>query len=110
MALDDELRNDPRWSGVGIDDLLVERLRKAIAGSANDAELGELVGAQIERFRTSGNLDAAPGSTEWRAIARALCQAELEALARSAERDEGDYSGNTYHADPSKRTAAGECP
>ncbi|MGV6804085.1 MAG: DUF6538 domain-containing protein [Ruegeria sp.] len=93
MAFDDELRNDPRYASVGIDDLLVSRLRTAIAGSADDAELGELVGAQIERFRAAGNLDAATGSTEWRAIARALCQAELEALARSAERDEGDFSG-----------------
>ncbi|NVO55106.1 integrase [Rhodobacteraceae bacterium B1Z28] len=93
LAFDDELRNDPRWSGVGIDDLLVERLRAAIAGNANDAELGELVGAQVERFRAAGNLDAAVGSTEWREIARALCHAELEALARSAERDEGDFTG-----------------
>lgn len=93
MALDDQLRNDLRYAAVGIDDLLVERLRNAIAGNANDAELGELVGAQIERFRAAGNLDAAPGSTEWREIARALCHAELEALARSAERDEGDFTG-----------------
>ncbi|WP_425085798.1 DUF6538 domain-containing protein [Ruegeria profundi] len=93
MAFDDQLRNDPRYSAVGIDDLLVQRLRNAIAGNANDAELGELVGAQIERFRAAGNLDATLGSTEWRSIARALCQAELEALARSAERDEGDFTG-----------------
>lgn len=93
VSFDDELRNDPRYSAVGIDDLLVQRLRNAIAGNANDAELGELVGAQIERFRAAGNLDATPGSTEWRTIARALCQAELEALARSAERDEGDFTG-----------------
>ena len=93
LAFDDELRNDPRWPAVGIDDLLVKRLRDAIAGHANDAELGALVGAQIERFRAAGNLDAEPGSPEWREIARALCHAELEALARVAERDEGDFSG-----------------
>ncbi|WP_260093152.1 DUF6538 domain-containing protein [Phaeobacter inhibens] len=93
LAFDDELRNDSRWPGVGIDDLLVQRLRAAIAGNANDGELGELVGAQIERFRSAGNLDATPGSTEWREIARALCHAELEALARAAERDEGDFTG-----------------
>ena len=40
----DELRDDPRWPGVGIDDLLVKRLHDAIAGHANDAELGALVG------------------------------------------------------------------
>ncbi|MDO6483089.1 site-specific integrase [Shimia thalassica] len=93
MAFDDELRNDPRYAAVGIDDLLVSRLREAVAGKSNDAELGALVGAQIERFRSAGNLDAEPGSPEWREIARALCHAELEALARAAERDEGDFTG-----------------
>ncbi len=94
LVLDDELRNDPRYAAVGIDDVLVSRLREAVAGRANDAELGALVGAQIERFRAAGNLDAEPGSPKWREIARALCHAELEALARAAERDEGgDFSG-----------------
>ncbi len=51
------------------------------------------MGAQIERFRAVGNLDAEPGTDEWREIARALCHAELEALARAAERDEGDFTG-----------------
>lgn len=93
LAFDDVLRNDPRYAAVLVDDLLVQRLRDAIAGKANDAELGELVGAQVERFRAAGNLDAKPGSDTWREIARALCHAELEALARAAERDEGDFSG-----------------
>ena len=93
LAFDDELRNDNRYPSVGIDDVLVSRLREAIAGRASNEELGALVGAQIERFRATGNLDAEPGSDEWRMIARALCSAELEALARVAERDEGDYTG-----------------
>jgi len=93
LAFDDQLRNDPRYASVGIDDVLVSRLREVIAGRFNDAELGALVGAQIERFRTVGNLDAEPGTAEWREIARALCHAELEALARAAERDEGDFTG-----------------
>ncbi|WP_417724214.1 DUF6538 domain-containing protein [Salipiger sp.] len=93
LAFDDQLRNDPRYATFSIDDLLVQRLRDAIAGRADDAELGALVGAQIERFRVAGNIDAEPGSDAWREIARALCHAELEALARAAERDEGDYTG-----------------
>lgn len=93
LAFDDELRNDPRYAAVGIDDLLVSRYREAIAGRVNDAELDALVGAQIERFRAAGNLDAELGSPKWREIARALCHAELEALARVVERDEGDFSG-----------------
>ena len=93
LEFNDELRNDPRWPSVGIDDLLVQRLRDAIAGRVSDAELTDLVGPEIKRFRAAGNLDAAPGSDEWRMIARALCNAELEALARVAERDEGDLTG-----------------
>ena len=93
LEFDDELRNDPRWPSVGIDDLLVQRLRDAIAGRASDAELTDLVGPEIKRFRAAGNIDAAPGSDEWRIFARALCSAELEALARVAERDEGDFTG-----------------
>lgn len=93
LAFDDELRNDPLYAAISIDDLLVQRLRNAVAGRANDAELKALVGAQIERFRAAGNLDAKTGSVEWREIARALCHAELEALARCAERDEGDFTG-----------------
>ncbi len=94
LVFDDQLRNDPRYAAVGIDDVLVHRLREVIAGRFTDAELGGLVGAQIERFRTVGNLDAEPGTDEWREIARALCHAELEALARAAERDEGDFTGH----------------
>jgi hypothetical protein len=93
LAFDDELRNDPRWPSVGINDILVKQLREAIAGRANDDELVDLVGEQIERFRAAGNLDALHGSTEWRGIARALCSAELEALERVSERDEGDFTG-----------------
>jgi len=93
LAFDDELRNDPRYASVGIDDVLVHRLLEVIAGRFNDAELCALVGAQIERFRKAGNVSAKPGSDEWRIIARALCSAEFEALARAAERDEGDFSG-----------------
>jgi integrase len=93
LAFDDELRNEQRWPAIGVDDVLVARLRAAVAGRANDNELVDLVGEQLERFRAAGNLDASQGSDEWRIAARALCSAELEALARVAERDEGDFSG-----------------
>lgn len=93
LAFDDQLRNDWRYASVGIDELLVDRLRQAVSGAADDDELSELVGPQIERFRAAGNLSAEPGSDDWRIVARALCSAELEALARAAERDEGDFSG-----------------
>lgn len=97
LAADDALRNDARWPGIGIDDLHVAKLRDAMAGRLPDAELHELVGSQIERFRASGNLTAAPGSDEWRTIARALAVGEYEALARMMERDEGDFAGRAEH-------------
>ena len=87
------MRNDPRWPAIGIDDVLVQRLRNAIAGRADNDELEGLVGDRIERFRRSGNLDAIKGSDDWRVIARAICCAEYEALERVYERDEGDFSG-----------------
>lgn len=93
LAFDDQLRNDVRHSHGYVDDLLVQRLRDAMAGKLSDEELSSLIGPRIERFRAAGNLTAQPGSDEWRQIARALCVAEYEALSRVAERDEGDFTG-----------------
>ncbi len=93
LAFDDLLRNDPRYANTGIDDLYVNQLRQAVAGRCHDDEVQALIGDQVERFRAVGNISAGQGSDEWRVIARALCSAELEALARAAERDEGDYTG-----------------
>lgn len=98
LILDEELRADWRYASTGfIDDQLVAELRDAIAGKLDDTRLQRLIGEQVERFRALGNLDAQPGSDEWRGIARALCVAELEALARVAERDEGDFTGKPDH-------------
>lgn len=94
LALDEELRGDWRYAAFGYpDERRVEGLQRAIAGSADNAELVELVGKQVERFRAAGNLDAEIGSQEWREIARALCHAEFEAMERALERNEGDYTG-----------------
>lgn len=103
LAFDDELRNDPRYASIELDDLLVSRLRNAVAGRADNAELSSLVGYQVERFRAAGNLSAKVGSDEWRMIARALCRAELEVWGRAVERDEGDFSGTP--SDPVIRDA-----
>lgn len=97
LAFDDVLRNDVRHSFGYVDDLLVQRLRDAMAGKMSDDELATLIGPRIERFRAAGNLTAEPGSDEWRQIARALCVAEYEALSRVAERDEGDFTGQPEH-------------
>ena len=97
LALDDQLRNDSRYASTGVDDQYAQRLRDGMSGKLADAELIELIGARIERFRHLGNVTAQPGSDEWRQIARALCVAEYEALSRVVERDEGDFAGKPSH-------------
>ena len=97
IAYDEELRNNPRYASIPVDDFLAQRLRDAMAGRLSDADLSELIGARVERFRAAGNLTAQVGSDEWRQIARALCVAEYEALSRAVERDEGDFSGKPDH-------------
>ncbi len=94
IAFDTELRNMDNRHAMGlVDDRLVELLREGIAGGLSDDSLETLVGRQIERFRRLGNTTVVKGSPEWRTLARALCVSELEALARVAERDEGDFTG-----------------
>ena len=97
LALDDSLRTDQRYSSIYIDDLLVRELREAMAGRLSDDRLEALVGERIERYRHLGNTDVTKGTDDWRAVARALCVSEYEALARAAERDEGDFAGKAEH-------------
>lgn len=104
LACEEELRNEVRWSSLGIDDLLVKELREAISGRLDDDRLNALVTSWIEGFRRQGNTDVRPPSAEWRKLARALCVAEYETLARVAERDDGDFSGKPDH--PFKKLAA----
>ncbi|MBB3566072.1 site-specific integrase [Rhizobium sp. BK491] len=94
LAFDDLLRNSgPQWASASIDDLHVALLRDGIAGNLNDTALERLVGDRIERYRRLGNTTVVNGSDEWRTLARALCMSEYEALARVAERDQGDFAG-----------------
>jgi len=98
IVFDEQIRQgDPRFSNIGIDDVLVENLRAGIAGRLNDDQLESLIGERIERFRLLGNTSVQKGSPEWRKLAIALCVSEYEALARSAERDEGIFSGVPEH-------------
>lgn len=97
LALDDQWRTDLRYVSVLADDFLAQHLRNGMAGRLNDTELADLIDARIERFRRPGNLTAKPGTDDWRQIARALCVAEYEALARVVERDEGDFTGQPQH-------------
>lgn len=65
-----------------------------MAGRLDDDELDEIVGYRIERYRHRGNTDVVKGTLEWRKLARNLCVSEYEAMARAAERDDGDFSGS----------------
>ena len=98
LAFDEGTRNSAStWASVGIDDMYVADLRDGVAGKLNDAALRDLIGDRIERYRRLGNTAAIYGTDEWRAVARALCVSDLEALERIAERDEGDFSGTPRH-------------
>jgi integrase len=98
LAFDTELRNmDARHASGLVDDRLVELLREGIAGSLPDDSLETLVGRLIDRYRRLGNTTVVKGSVEWRTLARAMCVSELEALARVAERHEGDFTGKPEH-------------
>jgi integrase len=94
LALDEEARNTTQGYGlVGIDDGFVAALRRGLAGQATDDVLDKLVGSVIDHYRRIGNTTATRGTQEWRSLARALCQASLEAIEREFERDEGDFAG-----------------
>ena len=93
LKLDEASRANPAYAAISIDDTFVNDLRRAAAGSATNTELSVLLGRQIERFRQRGNTSVQPLSDEWRRLGRILALAELEALERVVERDEGDFTG-----------------
>ncbi|MCC3245212.1 site-specific integrase [Methylocystis sp. WRRC1] len=103
LAVDDESRNvSSDRTGVTMPDLnklfASERamiLRKIVSGAASDDEIAANVGAWIETFRERGYVDAPPASRQWRELARMFASVHIEALSRSTERDDGDYSGKT---------------
>ncbi|KUF12838.1 hypothetical protein AVJ23_01400 [Pseudoponticoccus marisrubri] len=98
LRQDETARNSlPGYSTISIDDGFVAEIRSGIAGSLTDPELNNLVGHRIAEFRRRGNTTAEIGSEEWRRLARSLCVAELESLARMYERDEGNYTGTPEH-------------
>jgi len=98
IDFDAELRaHDPRYAQSGVDADEARRYRDGFAGKLSDDELQELVGARLERARLAGNTDAIKGTSEWRALAQALCVASYEAIAREDERNEGDFTGKPSH-------------
>jgi integrase len=94
LEMDEIGRNDvPGYASIGVNDQYVIALRDGIVGKLSDGGLKALVGQHIDDFRHRGNTLSEPFTSEWRSLARELCKAELQALERMVERDEGDHSG-----------------
>ncbi|MEO8685654.1 MAG: hypothetical protein ABI414_12530 [Devosia sp.] len=90
LALDEALRDSgSNWSLVTIDDAYIADLRAAAAGSLRDEQVEGLLGSFLKRYSLRGNIRADRGTPEWRQAARAIADAELQALARMHERDDG---------------------
>ncbi|MGE3248270.1 MAG: DUF6538 domain-containing protein, partial [Beijerinckiaceae bacterium] len=68
-------------------------LRRVAAGRATDEEIAAVVGWAIWQARQRGYTAVEAGTPEWRKLGRTLASVELEALARSLERDRGDFAG-----------------
>lgn len=96
LEFDEELRNtDHRYAAFGgIDEQQVTALKRAVVGSASDSELRDAVGSIMLQLALRGHHVEKFGSGGWRKLARYVAAAELEALRRIAERDEGDFSGS----------------
>lgn len=94
LLFDDELRNtDHRHAAGFVDPHLVDDLKRAVIGAASDDELRATIGTVMTRFALRGHHIEEFGTTGWRTLARAVATAELEALRRVAERDDGDFTG-----------------
>ncbi len=96
---DQETRNaDNRYAAHGfVDADYVAALRDVISGAADNQGFQATVGHIAGTYQSNGNLNAQFGTPDWREAVRALAAAELEALARTAERDEGDFEGQPTH-------------
>jgi integrase len=99
LEFDDAIRNSghPAATIGFVDENRVRTLRSVVTGAASDEEMHATVGLIINTFRKRGSLDVDPATPEWRSVARAFAAIELEALSRTAERDEGDFNGRPTH-------------
>lgn len=89
----------PLWASIGINDEYVAALRAVLAGRLRDEHVEALLGEPMREFEQRGLLAAQRRSPEWREAARAIADAELHALERAMERDEG-VSPNSQHHPP----------
>lgn len=76
---------DMAWAREGY----AELLRRAASGRASNGEMAAAIGWALTKFQDRGNTTVAPGTAEWRALARTLAGVQLEALGAANERDAG---------------------
>lgn len=103
-ALEIQVMQDRRKGATGIDAQArrkkLSELRKHLA-TGNTA----LINHEVEAFLTANNLIIDAGSPDRDALARQMMRAEIEALRRTIERDEGDYTGTPL--DPIVKPSSG---
>ncbi len=98
IAFDHEIRAvDYRYAEMGPDLDNARWLRDGFSGKLPDEMLNRLVGRRIERHQLAGNTEVELGTAEWRTLAQAICVASYEAMARQAERDDGEFNGQPIH-------------
>ena len=98
LALDEALRDiSDFWASRSIDDGYVADVRSIAAGRSSNEQINDIFGQDLVKYANRGNISAEAGSPEWRKIARIVADAELEALARSVERDEGSSIRTEQH-------------
>ncbi|MEH6647953.1 hypothetical protein [Sulfitobacter sp.] len=94
LAFDTDLRaTTADYARMGLDDHLAALLKRGYSGLLIDGELAVLVVLRLNRYKHLGRTIAQYRTQEWRALAMALCRSEYEAMARAAERDEGNFAG-----------------
>lgn len=90
---DRDLVPDMSWSKPAFRKALI----RAAAGTVGNEEMAALVGWAIDAYADRGNHAHERGSQEWRALGMALAAAQLEAIGRQGERDEGNFAGEPVH-------------
>lgn len=72
-------------------------LKRTSSGAATNEEMGAAIGWAINQYHRRGNTRVAPDTLEWRALGRALAGAQIEAITRGKERDQGNEAGQPVH-------------
>ena len=76
---------------------LITALKRTASGRAGNDEMAQSIGWSIDWLRERGNADVETGSSEWRELAMALAQVQLESLERSNIRDRAEVPPEPKH-------------